>query len=138
MRLFHQKEHYYALERRGAIEFLLSVFDERPLKPAASIALIAGIEAVPLADGVARAFVEAERDLTGRVHKIQWRHVTDGKDDPTLAEALERAGMRLEARIPDEFGPGKAEEIWGKILEPPVVVAPEEPQERSGDVEGSS
>jgi hypothetical protein len=138
MRLFHQKEHYYVIERDGAIEFLLSVFDERPVKNAASVALIAGIEAVPLADGIARTFAEAERDLTGRVRKIQWRYVTDGTQGPTLTAAMEQAGLRLEASIPDEFGPGRAEEIWARILEPPAPVAPEEPPESPDSTEGGS
>jgi hypothetical protein len=124
MRLFHQKEQFYALCRGADIEFILSVFDERPLKPNGAIALIAGVESIPAVDGVARVFPYAERDLTGRLAKLQWRHVTGGICDPALEAAFEQIGFRLEATLPDEFGPGRDEKIWGRVLRPGDGIAP--------------
>lgn len=117
MRIFHQKEHFYALLRGDLIEFVLSLFDERPLKPVASIALVVGIPAHGVRDGVTRVFPEVERDLQGRVDKLEWRYVTDGIDRTDLSSALEELGFRLEATIPDEFGPGRDEKVLGKSLQ---------------------
>lgn len=133
MRIFHQKEHFYALVRGDEIEFVLSVFDERPLKPVASIALIVGIAAHGVRDGVTRVFGEVERDLQGRVGKLEWRYVTDGTDHTDLISALAELGFRLEATIPDEFGPGRDEKVFGKSLQvagAPAASGPDSPRQK--------
>lgn len=116
MRLFHQREHFFARWRDRRIEFILSLFDERPLKPVASIALVAGLSDVPVAEAVARVFPVVEADLRGRVHKLEWRTVSDAPGNDVLLPVLESLGLRLGATLADEFGPGRHELIYTKVL----------------------
>ena len=116
MRLFHQREHFFALWCDRRIEFFLSLFDERPLKPVASVALVAGLSGVPLAETVVRVFPVLEADLRGRVHKLEWRTVSDAPGNDGLFPVLDSLGLRLEAMLTDEFGPGRHELIYTKVL----------------------
>lgn len=118
MRLFHQREHFFALWRERRIEVALSLFDERPLKPVASVALVAGLPEVPVGEAAARIFPVLEADLQGRVHKLEWRMISDTPGTEGLLPVLESLGLRLEATLGDEFGPGRHELVYAKPLAP--------------------
>lgn len=117
MRLFHQREHFFALWRDRRIEFVLSLFDERPLKPVASIALVAGVVEQPLQEAVVEVFPVVQADLQGRVIKLEWRTVSDDAQASELAPVLETLGFRLEATLANEFGPGRDEVVYTKSLD---------------------
>ncbi|HPC82613.1 MAG TPA: hypothetical protein P5234_04850 [Thermoanaerobaculaceae bacterium] len=119
MRLFHFREHFFALWRDRRIEFLVSAFDERPLKPVASLALVAGLPEVPVNEGVARLFEALEADLRGRVHKLEWRTVSDDAQAAELVPVFEGLGFRLAASLADEFGPGRDELVYTRPLHVP-------------------
>jgi hypothetical protein len=116
MRLFHQREHFYALWEEERIRFVLSLFDERPLKPVASIALVAGVVEQPLREGVLELFPEVEADLQGRLHKLEWRTVSGDRGECELIPVLEHLGFRLEATLVDEFGPGRDEIVYTRLV----------------------
>lgn len=116
MRLFHQREHVFAVWRERRIEFVLSLLDERPLKPVASLALVAGLPDVPVAEAVTRIFPVLEADLQGRIHKLEWRIVADNPGRDALTPLFESLGLRLGATLADEFGPGRHELIYSKVL----------------------
>lgn len=112
MRMFHQREHIFALWEEERIRFVLSLFDERPLKPVASIALVAGVEVQPVREAVLEIFPVVEADLQGRVGKLEWRTVSDDAKASELIGVLETLGFRLEATLADEFGPGRDEVVY--------------------------
>lgn len=118
MRMFHQREHIFALWESGRVRFVLSLFDERPLKPVASIALVAGVEEQPVQEAVLEIFPVVEADLQGRVGKLEWRTVSDDAKASELIGVLETLGFRLEATLADEFGPGRNEVVYTRFVGP--------------------
>jgi hypothetical protein len=115
-RIFQQREFFYAITRADEIDFVVSFFDERPMKPMASIGTIVGVSSYPFEEGMRCVFPVIEKDLAGHVFKLEWRHVTGSAEVDELKRVLGEVGFVHDATIPDEFGPGRGEEIWGKVL----------------------
>ena len=125
MRLFHGSEHVFALERGTRLEFVATFFDERPLKPVASLALIAGIEGIELEDGFAQVFTAAERDLPGRVRRLEARLVEGRAETEAIEPLLVAAGYEREGVLRNAFGPGASELVFGRLFEEKTAEDPD-------------
>jgi hypothetical protein len=116
LRLFQQREAFYAVVTGSRVDFFVSLFDERPLKPLATIAAIAGSPRYSLEEGISYVMPELLRDARGQLHKLEWRYVTGSQEFGSLTAVLERQGFRREAVLEGEFGPGRDEVVYSRIL----------------------
>jgi hypothetical protein len=118
LRLFQQREFFYAITTGERVDFAVSFFDERPLKPMASLATVVGSRDYPLEEGLAAIFPVLVKDGRDLLHKLEVRTVAGLAEVGRAIAALERLGFAHEATIIDEFGPGRHEEVWGLLLNP--------------------
>lgn len=116
LRLFQQREAFYAVVTGPRVDFFVSLFDERPLKPMATIASIAGSSRISLEDGLSWVMPEVFREARLLLHKLEWRYVTGTADLGRLTTLLERHGFRKEAVLEGEFGPGRDEVVYSSIV----------------------
>jgi hypothetical protein len=114
--LFQQREFFYAITTGDRIDFAVSFFDERPLKPMASLATIIGTGAYGLEEGVASIFPVLLRDGRQLLHKLEFRYTAGMGDVEQVVTVLASLGFEHEATIVDEFGPGRHEEVWGRLM----------------------
>ena len=131
MRIFQNQEFFYAVATGSRLEFVVSCFDERPLKPVTAIATILGTDRYTLGDGLAEVLPVLIDDVKASFDKIQWRQVTGPEGHPELADLLESYGFGKEGVLVDEFGPGRDEEIFTRHLRPPP--ADDTPQDPEAD-----
>jgi hypothetical protein len=116
LRLFQQREVFYAVTTGQRVDFFVSVFDERPLKPMATIATIAGSSRYSVEEGLAFVMPEILREARDVHHKLEWRYVTGSMDYGLLATLLETHGFRKEAVLAGEFGPGRDEVVFSLMV----------------------
>lgn len=120
LRIFNRREFFYAIATGSRVDFAVSFYDERPLRPLACLGVIIGTNTYPLDEGLSCVMPVLLRDVAPLFHKLEWRHTVNGKDYSTLRSLLERFGFKQEAVIPDEFGSGAHEVVYGQIFEKPV------------------
>lgn len=115
-RLFHQRETFFGTFCDRALEFAMSFVDNRPLKPTATVGLVLGLEGADLGAALKRVLPTAFEQLKGDFQKVSWTfvvHQAVGDDPSLLAEA---SGFTRAAHIPGEFGPGKDELQYERVL----------------------
>jgi hypothetical protein len=127
MRIFNRREFFYAITTGSRVDFAMSFYDERPLRPLACLGIIIGIQEYSLDEGVACILPVLIKEISPLFHKLEWRYATDEKDYSPLIALLENFGFAREAVIPDEFGPGSHEVVYGRILSPPAPAEPPSP-----------
>lgn len=116
VRIFQQRELFFAVTEGERIDFVISFLDERPIKPVGSLAIVAGTDTYTLEQGLAYVFPAIERDLPRAIHKLVWRHVTGGHDISRLTVALAGHGFVHEATHHDEYGPGRDELVHARVI----------------------
>ena len=116
LRIFQQREIFYAVVTGPRVDFFVSLFDERPLKPMATIATIAGSPRYSLEEGISYVMPEVLRESRELLHKLEWRYVTGEHDFGPVAKLLVRHGFRKEAVLAGEFGPDRDEVVYSLIL----------------------
>ncbi|MGV8041803.1 MAG: hypothetical protein AB2L07_17655 [Thermoanaerobaculaceae bacterium] len=57
-----------------------------------------------------------DTQATPLVHKLEWRTVSDAPGNGRLLSVLETLGLRLEATLANDFGPGRDEVVYAKTL----------------------
>jgi hypothetical protein len=115
-RLFHNKEIFFGTFRDRTLEFAVSFVDNRPIKPSATVGLIIGREGTDLREALGRVLATAFAELGADYQKVSWTlvvHRAAGDDPSSLAEAT---GWTRAADIPGEFGPGKDEVQYERVL----------------------
>jgi hypothetical protein len=115
-RMFQQREFFYAIATGRRVDFVISFFDERPLKPLASLATVVGTPAYGLEEGLSCIFPVIIKEVRRVLHKLEWRYIVEERQYPEMTHLLEGFGFSKEATLIDEFGVGRHEIVFGMIL----------------------
>jgi hypothetical protein len=115
MRVFNRREFFYAITTGSEIDFVVSFYDERPMRPLACLGIIAGTKAYQLEEGLACVLPVLIEEAAPLFHKLEWRYRVDEMNTPALRSVFETFGFKQEAIIPGEFGPGADEVVYGRI-----------------------